>query len=824
MTITFVNDLRLSEMATGDNSGTWGNVTNTNLELIGEALGYGTEGITTNANTHTSTIADGSTDPVRALYVEYTGTLDSACTITIAPNTVNKVCFIENGTSGSQNIIIKQGSGATITIPPGDTKAVYLDGAGSGAKVVDAFASLSVVDLKVQDDLTVTDDVAIGGTLGVTGIATFTDDIIIGDGKTIGSASTVGAITIASDGDLALTGVVTANAGVVVDTMTLDAATLTATDTFKIDAAADVTIDAGGGDLIISDDATIVGTFSIGTSDLKIRSRVSDKDMIFQGNDGGAEITALTLDMSDAGTAIFNHDAQFPDGTQVRLGADNDMKLHLDGTTAIFGAQNGDMLLDSAADIILDADGADIIFKDAGTQIGSISLAGSNVILSSAVSDEDMIFKGNDNGSVIDALTLDMSDAGAAVFNNAIRFTEAFAGVYGSATILGLTAPIQVTGNSAAETHIHVLRRSADANSGAIVIAKSRSTQTATFTAVANDDFLGQLAFTGDNGSNMSRISASITAQASETYDANGVGGHLIFNTTANNATSTSERGRFSQAGDFMVGHSTRDSPVDNGGAGVTLMGAGVILVGRAGTPLFVNREDGDGTLTEFRKDGSEVGRIGTVGSELVIGTNDTGIRFLASSNAVMPVNTTNNASRDNAIAVGTSSARFDDAFITNGVTTGSDRTEKQDIAALTSTEMLVAARISQTFHTYRWKDAVAAKGDDARIHTGTIAQEVQAAFTAEGLDAGNYAMFMSDTWWEHDVAVAAVEANEEEKTEAVDAYTRTDRYDTEDEAPSGSTSRTRLGIRYPELLSFLAAYNEQRFAAIETRLTALEG
>ena len=155
MTSTFVNDLRLNEMATGDQSGSWGTVTNTNLELIGEALGYGTEGITTNANTHTSTIADGATDPVRALYVEYTGTLDSACTITIAPNTVNKVCFIENGTSGSQNIIIKQGSGATITIPPGDTKAVYLDGAGSGAKVVDAFASLSVVDLNVSGNLDV---------------------------------------------------------------------------------------------------------------------------------------------------------------------------------------------------------------------------------------------------------------------------------------------------------------------------------------------------------------------------------------------------------------------------------------------------------------------------------------------------------------------------------------------------------------------------------------------------------------------------------------------------------------------------------------------
>jgi hypothetical protein len=168
-------------MATGDASGTWGTVTNTNLELIGEALGYGTEGITTNADTHTTTVADGATDPGRAMYIEYTGTLDSACTITIAPNTLNRMHFIENGTSGSQNIIIKQGSGATITIPPGDVKAVYLDGAGSGAAVVDAFASLNVVDLKVQDDLTVTDDATIGGTLGVTGVLTATSLDISGD-------------------------------------------------------------------------------------------------------------------------------------------------------------------------------------------------------------------------------------------------------------------------------------------------------------------------------------------------------------------------------------------------------------------------------------------------------------------------------------------------------------------------------------------------------------------------------------------------------------------------------------------------------------------
>ena len=191
---TYVNDLRLKEIGTGESSGTWGSETNTNLELIGEALGYGTEAITTNADTHSTVVADGATDPGRATFIKYTGTLDSDCTITISPNTMSRVHLIENGTSGSQNIIISQGTGANVTIPPGDVKALYLDGAGAGAAVTDAFASLSVVDLKVQDDLTISDDLTLSSdsaviTFGADGDTTLTHTD--GTGLTLNSTNKI---------------------------------------------------------------------------------------------------------------------------------------------------------------------------------------------------------------------------------------------------------------------------------------------------------------------------------------------------------------------------------------------------------------------------------------------------------------------------------------------------------------------------------------------------------------------------------------------------------------------------------------------------------
>jgi len=175
---TYVNNLRLKEITTGDEDGTWGTSTNTNLELIGESLGYATQAAFASDADATTTVADGATDPARALYLKVTSgaSLTATRTLTIGPNTVSRVMWIENATSGSQSINISQGSGANVTIPTGAAKIVYLDGAGSGAAVVDALGQVDVGDGTVT---------SVGGTGSVNGI-TLTGTVTSSGNLTLG--------------------------------------------------------------------------------------------------------------------------------------------------------------------------------------------------------------------------------------------------------------------------------------------------------------------------------------------------------------------------------------------------------------------------------------------------------------------------------------------------------------------------------------------------------------------------------------------------------------------------------------------------------------
>jgi hypothetical protein len=176
---TYDNDLRLKEITTGDEDGTWGDSTNTNLELIADGFSYGTKEMAADAN-ETFTMPDFSADGTRSLYLKITSAVSLTATreVTLGPNTVSKTWIIENATSGSQIITIKQGSGATVNIPNGSKVMVVTDGAGAGAAVFNANPT------EVGGTVT-----SVGGTGTVNGI-TLTGTVTSSGNLTLGGALT----------------------------------------------------------------------------------------------------------------------------------------------------------------------------------------------------------------------------------------------------------------------------------------------------------------------------------------------------------------------------------------------------------------------------------------------------------------------------------------------------------------------------------------------------------------------------------------------------------------------------------------------------------
>ena len=132
--------------------------------------------------------------------------------------------------------------------------------------------------------------------------------------KTAASAAAAETMALSSGGNLTVsgtivpTGAITANAGVVVDNITIDGTEIDlSSGDLTLDVAGDIILDAGGDEVIFKDGSTNVGHASLDADNFTLKSLVSDKDFIVQGNDGGTGITALTLDMSAAGAATFNN-------------------------------------------------------------------------------------------------------------------------------------------------------------------------------------------------------------------------------------------------------------------------------------------------------------------------------------------------------------------------------------------------------------------------------------------------------------------------------------------------------------------------------------
>ena len=192
----------------------------------------------------------------------------------------------------------------------------------------------------------------------------------------------------------------------------------------------------------------------------------------------------------------------------------------------------------------------------------------------------------------------------------------------------------------------------------------------------------------------------------------------------------------------------------------------------------------------------AEAARIATYGSNgspsrCVIGQDKAAITFFDGfgSRYVYPADADTALSTDATCDLGASFARFKLGRFSSGTTTSSDRNEKRDIEELTAAELRVAARCKPLLRKFRLNEAYETKGDDARIHFGIIAQDLDDAFTAEGLDAHRYAMFMEDTWYDIGDGTA---------------------YPTLEDVPeddrANAVQKTRLGVRYEQLLAFIIA------------------
>ena len=385
--------LGIELIATGEASGLWGDKTNVNLQMFQEITsGYVAKSIAGSAATTALSITNATTgSDARQAVIELTGTITGNQIVTV-PDSLEKVYIVKNATSGSHTVQFKTASGTGVTFAATEktSKLVFAD----GTNIVDT-----------------------GFALGVAA-----DDISEGDA----------AVTIAtSSGDI------------------------------TIDSPADIVLDADGADVLFKDGGTTIATLSNSSSDFVITTGVQDKDFIVKGDDGGAAITALTLDMSAAGAASFNSTVTANAGVIV----DN---ITIDGTE--IDLSSGDLTLDAAGDIVLDADGADVFLKDAGTTYGSLTnssgnliiksgtttaatFSGANITLAGTVGSGAITSTSTVQGTTITATTAFVPDAsdGAALGTSSLEFSDLF---LADAAVINLGDDQDVTITHVADTGI----------------------------------------------------------------------------------------------------------------------------------------------------------------------------------------------------------------------------------------------------------------------------------------------------------------------------------------------------------------------------------
>lgn len=134
MASTYTVNSGIELITTGEQSGTWGDTTNVNLQII-DRITNGVGAISLSGTTHTLTTTDGSLSDGHYKVLVFGGTPSGTNTVTISPNDQDKLFFIKN--NSGESVVLTQGSGGNVTVADGKSAIVYADGAGAGAAVVD---------------------------------------------------------------------------------------------------------------------------------------------------------------------------------------------------------------------------------------------------------------------------------------------------------------------------------------------------------------------------------------------------------------------------------------------------------------------------------------------------------------------------------------------------------------------------------------------------------------------------------------------------------------------------------------------------------------
>jgi hypothetical protein len=593
-TYTLNNGIEL--IGTGEQSGTWGDTTNTNLGLLDAALD-GQVTITLGAagssgSPNALPITDGTTSNGRNRMVVFAdgGDLGATAYVQLTPNDAEKIIYIRNSLSGSRAVILFQGTynaSNDYEVPAGTTAVVYFDGAGAGAVAANVFnnayfdglrlGSVSVTAILDEDNMasdsaaalatqqsikayvdaqvgtvdTLAEILAIGNTTGATDIAVDSaQKVQFRDAAIYINSSVDGQLDIVADTEIQIAATtVDLNGNLDVSGTLGVTGVLTAT---SLDISGDIDVDGTTNlDVVDIDGATqIDATVTVGVDDTGYDVKFfgatagaymlwdeSADDLILGGAAGlSVNSTALVTGvLTTTAATVSNGGGQF--NGAINVGVDDtgyDVKF--------FGATAGKyMLWDESADTL----------EVSGTVVAGAGTALLPSITTTGDLNTGIFFPAAD--------TIAFAEGGAEV----MRIDSSARLVQGTTTAVpvGSTASAQIGVHGENQIGLSLSNYAANSGGSVMALSHSRSGTVGTVgTVVQDNDSLGMVRFAGDDGTDTVTQAALIGAFVDGTPGSNDMPGRLTFSTTADGASSATERLRIDSSGNVGIGTSSPDA------------------------------------------------------------------------------------------------------------------------------------------------------------------------------------------------------------------------------------------------------------------------